>query len=171
MTVPVTQTKTARTFTVTGKFNEVVQKIFNLRPVNVPNDFLMNFQKGKCTCQRIGVNKIAGMSQQITKFLKLPEAERYTGHSSPDPAPPCWSTFKRHGGWKSTSVAEGYIDDSLKNKADSAQKIHNAVQQSSSTNITSNTNSSTSTGKINSGKCDVGSSVKMDFKSAAIAPI
>jgi hypothetical protein len=42
------------------------------------------------------------------------------------------TALKRHGGWKSTTVAEGYIDTSMNNKMDSVNKIINAVQASSS---------------------------------------
>jgi hypothetical protein len=35
------------------------------------------------------------------------------------------SNVKRHGGWKSTSVAEGYIENSIQNKINIAKKIQN----------------------------------------------
>jgi hypothetical protein len=31
--------------------------------------------------------------------------------------------LKRHGGWRSSSVAEGYIEDSLANKIEISKKI------------------------------------------------
>jgi integrase len=82
VTIPVTKTKSVRKFTITGKFYNVVQKYINLRPPNVSTDSLfLNYQKGKCTCQNIGVNKISKMGKEIANYLKLPEAEKYTGHS------------------------------------------------------------------------------------------
>ena len=33
------------------------------------------------------------------------------------------AAIKRHGGWKSTAVAEGYIDNSIQNKNDISKKI------------------------------------------------
>ena len=32
---------------------------------------------------------------------------------------------KRHGGWKSSTVTEGYIEDSINNKIDASNKIGN----------------------------------------------
>jgi integrase len=140
VTIPVTKTKSVRKFTITGKFYNVVQKYINLRPPNVSTDSLfLNYQKGKCTCQNIGVNKISKMGKEIANYLKLPEAEKYTGHSFRRSSATILvdagadiTALKRHGGWKSTTVAEGYIDTSMKNKMDSANKIINAVQASSS---------------------------------------
>lgn len=34
-------------------------------------------------------------------------------------------SLKRHGGWKSSCVAEGYIEDSLRNKNENASRILN----------------------------------------------
>ncbi|KAF2902076.1 hypothetical protein ILUMI_04111 [Ignelater luminosus] len=33
------------------------------------------------------------------------------------------SVIRKHGGWKSTTVAEGYMDNSIKNKMDTAEKL------------------------------------------------
>lgn len=38
------------------------------------------------------------------------------------------TALKRHGGWKSSTVAEGYIDDSTTNRVNVASKIVDAVQ-------------------------------------------
>ncbi|KAJ8983545.1 hypothetical protein NQ317_006590 [Molorchus minor] len=63
------------------------------------------------------------MPTDIVRFLKLPNSELYTGHCfrrtsasllADSGANLC--TIKRHGGWKSSSVAEGYMEDSLENK-------------------------------------------------------
>lgn len=140
VTIPVTKTKTVRKFTITGKFYDIVQKYIDLRPPNVSTDnFFLNYQKGKCTSQNIGVNKISKMGRDIANYLKLPEAEKYTGHSFRRSSATILvdagadiTALKRHGGWKSTSVAEGYIDTSMNNKMDTANKIVNAVQASTS---------------------------------------
>lgn len=44
------------------------------------------------------------------------------------------TSIKRHGGWKSTSVAEGYIEDSLNNKIDISNKISNCQPSTSQEN-------------------------------------
>lgn len=33
------------------------------------------------------------------------------------------TTLKRHGGWKSSTVAEGYVEDSINNKINLSNKI------------------------------------------------
>ena len=38
------------------------------------------------------------------------------------------TALKRHGGWRSTAVAEGYIDNSIKNKMNTADKLMNSIQ-------------------------------------------
>lgn len=42
-------------------------------------------------------------------------------------------TLKKHGGWRSSAVAEGYIDDCLSNKIDISQKILTNQKQQPST--------------------------------------
>lgn len=36
--------------------------------------------------------------------------------------------LKRHGGWQSSAVAEGYLDNSLKSKVDASAKIASAIR-------------------------------------------
>ncbi|XP_060516643.1 uncharacterized protein LOC132708080 [Cylas formicarius] len=128
--VPVTKTKIPRNFTITEKFHDIVKKYANLRLPNASDSFFMNFQNGKCTKQVIGINKFAKMGREIASFLQIKNPERYTGHclrrSSATlyvDAGASMTALKRHGGWKSASVAEGYIADSQKNKTDAATKI------------------------------------------------
>ena len=70
------------------------------------------------------------MPKIIAQFLKLPNAEKYTGHvcrrtsatllaeSGADIA-----AIQRHGRWKSAQVAQGYVDDSEALKSSTAQQI------------------------------------------------
>ena len=37
------------------------------------------------------------------------------------------TTLKRHGGWRSATVAEGYIEESINNKIEIAKKIQGVV--------------------------------------------
>ncbi|KAJ8912322.1 hypothetical protein NQ315_005926 [Exocentrus adspersus] len=66
ITIPDTKTKLVRSFTVTGDYYDIFKKYSNLRPPNV-NDpwFFINYQKGKCTVQRIGLNKLGAMGKEI----------------------------------------------------------------------------------------------------------
>lgn len=145
ITIPDTKTKTIRSFTVTSPYYEIYKKYANLRPSNVNGPwFFINYQKGKCTVQRIGVNKLGGMGKEIAKYLNLPNHELYTGHCFRRSSATILvdaggdiTSLKRHGGWKSTAVAEGYIDKSEKNKFDTANKIVNAIQSISNIPSTS----------------------------------
>ena len=147
VTIPITKTKVTRKFSITGNFFHVVKNYAALRPQHVNhNSFFLNYQKGKCTTQRIGVNKLASMGKQIATYLKLPNPELYTGHSFRRSSATLLvdagadiTALKRHGGWKSTAVAEGYIDTSMANKMDAANKILHAVQASSSGTSSSTT--------------------------------
>lgn len=71
-----------RQFTITGHFYELCKKYVDLRPNNATsNSFFLNYQKGKCTVQNIGINKFGIMGRQIAIFLNLPNPELYTGNS------------------------------------------------------------------------------------------
>ena len=63
------------------------------------------------------------MGKKVATFLKLPNPSLYTGHAFRRSSATLLadsgadlSLLKRHGGWKSTSVAERYIEDSLNTK-------------------------------------------------------
>lgn len=74
------------------------------------------------------------MAKDIAAFLKLPNPEQFTGHcfrrSSATMLVNAGGdllTLKRHGGWRSSAVAEGYIDDSIENKIQISNKIVKSV--------------------------------------------
>ncbi|KAJ8974417.1 hypothetical protein NQ317_015472 [Molorchus minor] len=77
LTVPHTKTKITRKFTITDKFYQICKKYINLRPTNfVSNIYFLNYQNGKCTKQRIGVNKFTVMGNcnvmiRLTKVAKI----------------------------------------------------------------------------------------------------
>lgn len=80
--------------------------------------------------QPIGINKIGGMPKKLANFLNLPDSELYSGHcfrrssashlanSGED-----LMALKRHGGWKSSAVAEGYVDASFSKKLDISKTL------------------------------------------------
>lgn len=77
------------------------------------------------------------MPCKIANYLKLPKATTYTGHSFRRTSATLladsganMTTIKRHGGWKSSTVAEGYIADSIENKAKTCELIFNTVNSS-----------------------------------------
>lgn len=149
--IPNTKTKIPREFTITGDFYNIVKKYWALRPCNVPSDnFFINFQKNKCTRQVIGINKLGNMPKQIATFLNLDNPQEYTGHcfrrtsaTTLVNAGADIITLKRHGGWKSSQVAEGYIENSLQNRINIASQLVSSITGSnSSVTVPSTSNSS-----------------------------
>lgn len=103
--------------------------------------FFINFQKAKCTRQVIGKNKIGEVPKTIALYLNLPNIESYTGHCFRRTSATFLAnsganltTLKQHGGWKSSTVAEGYIEHSLGNKQKIFDNIVNS-EPSTSTGI------------------------------------
>jgi integrase len=82
--VPCTKTKKPRKFVITDNFYSICKEYINLRPLGMTDEnqkFFINYQKGKCTRQDVGINKFGKLVQDIAKFLKLPHPEKYTGHT------------------------------------------------------------------------------------------
>lgn len=112
-----------RTFAI-SEYLELYRADEALRPQNyLLKRFFINDLREKCSRQDICIDKIGRVPSDVAKFLKLPYPEQYTGH--------CFRrssvflqvetgadllTFKLHGGWKSFSVAEGYIENSFNKK-------------------------------------------------------
>ncbi|KAL7297925.1 hypothetical protein TKK_0009095 [Trichogramma kaykai] len=96
---------------------EICQQYINARPaVCKTNEFFLPYHKAKMINQCIGVNKFGSMPKEIALFLGLPNAKSYTGHSFRRTSATLFvdagadsTVLKRHGGWKSSTVAEGYI--------------------------------------------------------------
>lgn len=134
-----TKNNISRKFTISGLFYNIYKKYANLRPCTTQTRFFLNYQHGKCTQQVVGINKIGSVAKTVATFLQLDNPELYTGHcfrrSSATilvDAGGDLPALKRHGGWKSSQVAEGYIDDSITNRDNISHRIMNAVASSSS---------------------------------------
>lgn len=132
-----TKTKISRSFSITGCYYEVCKKYIELRPNPCSSPyFFLNFQAGKCTTQRIGINKFGYLGKVIANYLDLPNPELFTGHCFRRTSATLLvdsggdiTTLKRHGGWKSTTVAEGYIDESIANKIQVSNQILNSIEK------------------------------------------
>lgn len=124
-----TKTKQDRSFCITDKksgvsFLEIVRKYIALRPKNVPHSkFFVNYRQQKCTTQPVGINTIYSIPKKIADFLKLANSEMYTGHCFRRSSATMFANsgadlvkVKRLGGWKSSSIAESYIEESISNK-------------------------------------------------------
>ncbi|XP_029171249.1 uncharacterized protein LOC114940677 [Nylanderia fulva] len=122
--IPTTKNYKPRTFVVTDEFYSTYKKYVKLRPKDIQTSrFFLNYQNGKCTQQPIGINKFGRMPKIIAKYLKLPDPDSYTSHTFRRTSATLLAdsgvdilTLKRHGGWKSNTVAEGCVENSINNK-------------------------------------------------------
>lgn len=135
--IPNTKTNVRREFTISSGNIEnvdllvIFRKYFSLRPSPIENSrFFLGYRNGKCTRQPVGINTIGGMPKKIAEFLKLPNPATYTGHCFRRTSATILAdagaditTIKRHGSWKSSNVAEGYIENSVGYKLQVAAKI------------------------------------------------
>jgi integrase len=91
---------------------------------------MSTYRNAHCINSPIGINTSGKFPRIITEYLKLAKHELYTGH--------CFRrsgithlanrggdlvTIKQHAGWKSTSVVEGYIDNSMQKKNSSSSNV------------------------------------------------
>lgn len=137
VSIPQTKNKIIRQFVISkGEDPEVdlvhiVKKYAELRSPGTPTQrFFVSYQGQKCTKQPVGINTIRAIPKEIAQYLKLRNPESYTGHcfrrssaSLLADAGADITLLKRHGGWASDKVAEGYVVSSLSNKRKIAEKI------------------------------------------------
>lgn len=124
VSIPKTKTNVPRMFVITEvNWVHLVKKYYNLRPAGATVRFFLTYRNGHCIKSPIGINTISKIPKMIATYLKLPEPERYTGHcfrrSSASHLANSGGdllTIKKQGGWKSSTVVEGYIDTSMKKK-------------------------------------------------------
>ncbi|XP_061704420.1 uncharacterized protein LOC133515846 [Cydia pomonella] len=75
------KTSNNRSFVVREEYVQIVEQYKSLRPPNTKTDrFFLQYHKGKCSRQPMGVNKIGGIPRDIATYLKLPDPQLYTGH-------------------------------------------------------------------------------------------
>jgi integrase len=96
----------------------------------------------------ISKNTMASFPRLVAEWLKKDNPKVYTGHSLRATSATILAdsgasleNLKRHGGWKSTSVAEGYIRESMQQKTDVAVALSNP-NSPSTTNANSDTSAS-----------------------------
>ncbi|KAJ8982920.1 hypothetical protein NQ317_004576 [Molorchus minor] len=135
--VKISNTKTKRfhescVVTDVGNMLELFRKYLSLRPPHVKHKRLCLYYKaGKCSSQPVGKNK-----KKIPSVVASSSATLLT-----DPGVDI-TTKKRHAGWKSTTVAEGYVENSIENKTKIANQVLVSVPPPSA--ITKNVNVSES---------------------------
>ncbi|KAK4887130.1 hypothetical protein RN001_003401 [Aquatica leii] len=130
ISLPKTKNNILRTFAITDtNWIELIKEYAKLRPTKTNHKrFFVTYRNGRCINSPIGINTIGKISKNIAVYLKLPNPELFTGHCFRRSSATHLAnrggdllTLKRHGGWKSSTVAEGYVDASLKIKIDVAK--------------------------------------------------
>lgn len=144
--VPKTKTNVARLFVITdAHWLHLIKKYANLRPIGiVTKRFFLMYRDGRCAKSPIGINKISQVPCMIANFLNLDNAEQYTGHCFRRSSASSLAnngadliTIKNHGAWKSSAIAEGYIETSLKRKTEVADMLRPSTSTSTSVNVLS----------------------------------
>lgn len=131
VSIPHTKTKKPRTYCVTeGHWIDIIRKYISLRPNTEIERFFLFYSKNKCTRQPVGIHSFGSMPSKIATYLKLDSPKDYTGHCFRRSSATALAgngvdltTLKRVGGWKSSTVAESYIEDSLGAKKKVANKL------------------------------------------------
>ncbi|KAG5870026.1 hypothetical protein JTB14_023105 [Gonioctena quinquepunctata] len=104
------KTKKKRVFTIGSECSgyEIYQKYSRLRLKQVKhNRFFIYFN--------LNINSFVKIPQKVAEYLKLPDASSFRRTSTTFLADsgPGIQILKRHEGWQSISVAEGYIEESI----------------------------------------------------------
>ncbi|KAJ8964256.1 hypothetical protein NQ317_004834 [Molorchus minor] len=122
-------TKIPRIFVVTdvGNMLELFRKYLSLRPPHVKHKRLF------CTTKQenpVGKNTMGKIPSVVASYLKLPDVACYTGHCLRRSSATLLAdagvditTIKRYAGSKSTTVAEGYVENSIENKTKIANQV------------------------------------------------
>lgn len=107
----------------------LVREYSALRPQGVLR-FFVAYRNKKCTLQPVGKNTFGKIPSKVAEWLGLDNPKAYTGHCGRRTsatlvadAGASMATLKRHGGWKSSSVVEGYLADSMLQKNKVAKMI------------------------------------------------
>lgn len=142
------KTHTSRSFTITNEgctFEPctLYRKYAALRPKNMNSRRLfVAYRNGRCYAQHVGCHTISGVPKIVAEYLKLENPREYTGHglrrSSASMLVESGGdllTLKRHGGWRSSNVAEGYIEESIQRKIEVSRKLFNPSHSQNTTSV------------------------------------
>lgn len=143
ISIPDSKTNKPRSFVVNEMYLNIYRKYVALRPENMNSvRFFFKCQNGRGCRQVVGIHQFRKMPQMVATYLNLANPTEYTGHCFRRSSATILvdsgadiTSLKRHGGWKSSNVAEGYIEESLNNKVEVANKIFTVqnIQQNNPT--------------------------------------
>lgn len=146
VTIPQTKTYNPRIFVITDNAWIIILKQYLDLRAKVENErFFLQFRYGKVTKQPFGHNSISQFPNKIAGFLKLNNVRSYTGHCFRRTAATLFANnggnslqLKRLGGWKSSTIAEGYVDNSVAGQLQIANvltSVPDAVEGASSIQV------------------------------------
>lgn len=83
VTLTISKTGKRRTFTIQDLHSiAIYRKYLSLRPLHTPHRSLFVFYRlGKCSIQPVGIHTFGKIPSLIAMYLKLPNANTYTGHA------------------------------------------------------------------------------------------
>jgi integrase len=94
---------------------------------NPTGRLFVHFQSGAFVRTPVGKNVIAGFPREIATFLCIDSPEKYTGHAFRVSSATALAdsgantlTLKRHGRWRSETIAEEYVRESKQSRIDVA---------------------------------------------------
>lgn len=144
VSVSETKTNVKREFVIIkNEWISIIKKFLGIRLLvkNNQEKLFLTYHNGKCINSPVGINTIGKIPSHIAIYLNLPNPQEYSGHcfrrSSATLLANRGSDFlsiKRHGGWKSSAVAEGYIEESVQTKINVAQTLSDPGPSGSSLN-------------------------------------
>lgn len=131
VSIPDSKTDKPRSFVINEMYLNIYRKYVAIRPENMDsNRFFFKYQNGKGCRQVVGIHQFRKIPKMVATYLNLSNPTEYTGHCFRRSAATMLidsggdiTSLKRLGGWKSSNVAEGYIEESLNNKVEVANKI------------------------------------------------
>lgn len=142
--IPDSKTNKPRSFIVNQMYLNVYRKYVALRPEDMNSiRFFFKHKNGRGYRQVVGIHQFRKMPKVVATYLNLPNPTEYTGHCFRRSSATMLvdaggdiTSLKRLGGWKSSNVAEGYIEESLNNKVQVANKMF-ASENVQENNLTS----------------------------------
>uniref|UniRef100_V5I8C6 Tyr recombinase domain-containing protein n=2 Tax=Anoplophora glabripennis TaxID=217634 RepID=V5I8C6_ANOGL len=150
--VPESKTGVSKKFTIVDEKEfsalPLLRLYMSLRPKGIER-FFLRFRQNKCTSQPIGKNMFGKIPSKIAMYLGLPNPSSYTGHclrrtsaTALANAGATMTNLKRHGGWKSSTVAEGYLEDSIELRNKTARMLSTLPLEEAGTSTVVNRSSS-----------------------------
>ncbi|KAJ8925274.1 hypothetical protein NQ315_009102 [Exocentrus adspersus] len=129
VSIPDTKTGISRKFTIIEEglcvnAIEICRKYISLRPILLTQDrFFLRYMNQKCMYSSACWNQHIGKGSLNSCFIPKSSKCRIIYWSLYEAHFNNFISIKRHGGCKSSTVAESYIEDSISNKLEIARKV------------------------------------------------